>query len=98
MAPKRPDDTDQTPPKEEVQLENRVALSPKEAAKALGISERCLRSNLHDIPYFRLGSRILIPIDMLRESTRDWVYREKSKEDQATQDILRSFEDSTDDE
>ena len=47
----------------------RLALRPKEAALALGISERLLwsKTNAGDIPHCRVGRTILYPIDLLRE-------------------------------
>ena len=48
---------------------NRLALRPKEAARALGISERLLwsKTNAHEIPHCRIGRAILYPVDLLRE-------------------------------
>ena len=48
---------------------HRLALRPKAAAKALGISERFLWSltDCGEIPHVRLGSVILYPVDVLRE-------------------------------
>lgn len=47
-----------------------LSLSPREAARALGISERTLRRRTQPdgpIPVVRLGSRVLYPVDALRE-------------------------------
>ncbi len=60
-------------------LANRVALGLREAAQALGVSERHLRDHLSQIPHFSLGHRTLIPVDAVRrwaaerarEQTRD---------------------------
>ncbi len=47
----------------------RLALRPKEAAKALGISERLLwtKTNCNEIPHCRIGRAIVYPVDLLRE-------------------------------
>jgi len=51
----------------------RLALSPKEAAKALGIGERLLwsKTNAGEIPHVRIGSRVVYPVDALREWMRE---------------------------
>ena len=47
-------------------LESRLALRPREAAKALGLSERALRALLPSLPHFRAGGAVLIPLEPLR--------------------------------
>ena len=51
-----------------------LAMRPREAAKALGISERLLWdwTNKGVVPHVRLGKAILYPVDSLRE----WLKRE----------------------
>ena len=46
-----------------------LALRPKEAAKALGISERLLwtKTNMGDIPHVRIGRRVVYPVSSLEE-------------------------------
>jgi len=48
-----------------------LAIGPRDAANALGISERLLWSITADqtsgIPHFRLGRRVLYPVDQLHE-------------------------------
>ena len=46
----------------------RLAYSVREAAAAIGISSRTLHDFIKDgsLPHFRLGTRVLIPIDALR--------------------------------
>lgn len=48
---------------------NRLALRPKEAAAALGISERLLwaKTNCGEIPHCRIGRAIVYPTALLRE-------------------------------
>jgi excisionase family DNA binding protein len=47
-------------------LSGRLALRPREAAEALGISERKLRELLGRIPHVRLDGVLLFPVDALR--------------------------------
>ena len=47
-------------------LSTRLALRPKEAAEALGISERSLRMLLPELPVVRRGKIVLIPVQALR--------------------------------
>ena len=51
-----------------------LAMQPREAAKALGISERLLWDHTERgaIPHIRLGKAILYPVDSLR----DWLKRQ----------------------
>ena len=46
----------------------RLALRPKEAAKALGIGERLLwsKTNCGEIPHVRIGRAVVYPVDLLR--------------------------------
>jgi excisionase family DNA binding protein len=50
-----------------------LALRPREAAKALGVSERSLWEWTHrgDVPHVRIGRTILYPVDALR----NWLCR-----------------------
>jgi len=45
-----------------------LAMRPREAAKALGISERLLWdwTNRGEVPHIRIGKAILYPVDVLR--------------------------------
>lgn len=54
-------------------LTKSLALRPREAAMALGVSERSLWEWTHrgDVPYVRIGRTILYPVDALR----DWLNR-----------------------
>jgi predicted DNA-binding transcriptional regulator AlpA len=51
-----------------------LAMRPREAAKALGISQRLLweQTNQGMVPHVRLGKAILYPVDSLR----DWLQRQ----------------------
>jgi len=46
----------------------RLALRPREAARALGISERLLwsKTTTNEIPHCRIGRAVLYPVDRLR--------------------------------
>ena len=52
-------------------LRTRLALRPKEAAEALGISERTLRGLLPELPHIRVGGVVMIPVQQLE----DWLRR-----------------------
>lgn len=54
-----------------------LAMKPREAAKALGISERLLWewTDRGIVPHVRLGKRIVYPVDSLRE----WLQRQAQK-------------------
>lgn len=56
-----------------VPAEPRLALSPKEAAIALGVSERLLWSltAAGEVPHTRLGRRVLYPHDLLKRWLAD---------------------------
>lgn len=56
-----------------------LAMRPREAAKALGISERLLWewTDRGVVPHIRLGKAILYPVDSLR----DWLLREAQKKE-----------------
>lgn len=53
----------------------KLALSPREAATAIGISERLMDQLIKDgkIPYCKINTRTLIPVDSLREYLRQGV-------------------------
>ena len=54
-----------------------LAMRPREAAKALGISERLLWewTDRGVVPHVRMGKRIMYPVDSLR----DWLRRQAQK-------------------
>jgi excisionase family DNA binding protein len=47
---------------------DRLSLRPREAARALGISERSLwtLTKANEVPHTRLGKSVLYPVDALR--------------------------------
>lgn len=54
------------PPVPLTELVPRLSLRPKEAAAALGISERRLRQLLPELPHVRRRGVLLFPVDALR--------------------------------
>ena len=73
----------------------RLALSPAEAAKAVGVSERTIRKNLHKLPHARIGNRIVIPVDSLKEWLREQARNEQQQNDGVhgmINEIVESFE------
>ena len=55
----------------------RLALRPRDAARALGLGERKLweLTNCNEIPHIKLGKCILYPVDALR----DWLTKKAAK-------------------
>ena len=66
QADRPPDPHGKSPDRSAVE---RLALRPKEAAKALGIGERLLwsKTNCGEIPHARIGRTVVYPVDQLRE-------------------------------
>jgi excisionase family DNA binding protein len=75
-----------------IDLGCRITLRPAEAAKALGVSERTLRTMLPHLPHFREGGVVLIPVESLRRWADDRAEREKSRVERLADEIRRSFE------
>jgi excisionase family DNA binding protein len=71
-----------------VLLPGRLALRPREAARALGIGERTLRQILPEIPHVRVGSAVVIPVDLLREWLRHRAHVEVRKADDVVREVL----------
>jgi excisionase family DNA binding protein len=74
---------------ERLYLADRLALRPAEAARALGISERTLRSLLPQLPVVRTGGAVLIPVEALREWLRD---RARNGHDQVNEAVRDAVE------
>ena len=66
----------------------RLALRPKEAAAALGVSERTLRQMLPELPHVHLGRRVVIPIEPLRE----WLHSRCRAERMGAEEIVASLQ------
>ena len=73
------------------QLSERLALRPKEAAEALGISERTLRQLLPELPTVRRGNIVLVPVAGLREWLRAESEAEKGRAEKAVTEILEAI-------
>jgi len=73
-------------------LANRLALRPKEAAETLGIGERTLRALLPQLPVVREGAVVLIPVDLLREWLRKRAEEQGNRIDEAVREILEKIE------
>ena len=70
-------------------LGRRLALRPAEAADALGISERTLRSLLPRLPHVRLEGVVLLPIRELEQWLRDQVNARKHERREGVDAIVR---------
>lgn len=78
-------------------LREPLALSPKEAAKALGVSERHLRNLLPELPHVHLGNRVVIPIEALRRWLEEQTRIEHSRIDKVVDEVLQGLDDLADD-
>jgi excisionase family DNA binding protein len=73
-------------------LTRRLALRPKEAAEALGLSERKLREVLPQLPHVRLGGAVLLPVEGLQAWLREQAKVEQGRVEAVVDEILRSVE------
>ena len=73
-------------------LGDRLALRPKEAAEALGVSERTLRKWMRDesLPYFRVEGAVRIPVGDLTAWMRERL-RSQARCDEVAEEILRDL-------
>jgi len=76
------------PSASELCLRNRLALSIKEAAAAIGVSERSVRQMLPELPHVRLGSRVVIPVALLEEWLRTQAETEEDRIGSEVESIL----------
>ena len=79
-------------PETGVRLSERLALSIPEAAKALGVSERLMRTILPDIPHCHVGNRVVIPVALLGEWLRKQAEKEQNVVRKAVNDILEEIQ------
>jgi excisionase family DNA binding protein len=70
---------------------DRLALRPKEAAEALGVSERTFRSILPTLPHVRIGGRVVVPVDGLRRWLEDEERSQRGRADRTTDEILAAI-------
>ncbi len=69
---------------------DRLALRPKEAAEALGVSERTIRQILPELPHLRVGGAVLLPVESLRAWLKKHAESERGHVDEAVDDVLRA--------
>ncbi len=81
-------------PETGVRLSERLALSIAEAAKAVGVSERLLRTVLPEIPHCHIGNRVVIPVPLLDEWLRKQAEKEQNVIGKAVNDILEEIQSS----
>ena len=77
-------------PKPEFELSNRLGLTVEEAADTIGVSERHLRSLLPEIPHCRVGSRVVVPVEPLRQ----WLHERAQAEQQGAEVMAREIVES----
>lgn len=75
-----------------VRLADRLALRPKEAAAALGLSERAFRALLPSLPHVRAGGAVLIPVEALRRWLSERAAQEPDRVDAIVNETLRSVQ------
>ena len=81
------------PATERLHLADRLALRPKEAAEALGVSERTLRQMLPELPHVRVGGVVLLPVDALRGWLIEQAKTERGRAGAVAEEILQSVQD-----
>jgi excisionase family DNA binding protein len=81
-----------TASEEPLHLADRLALRPKEVARALGISERTVRQLLPRLPHVREGGVVLIPVEALREWLRQRAQADPGRIDDTVRAILAELE------
>ena len=71
-----------------VDLSTRLALRPREAAAALGICERTLRTLQPELPCVRVGGTVLYPVKALEEWLSRRAEAEGNRLDAVVEDVL----------
>lgn len=72
-----------------VRLADRIALRPAEAADALGISERTLRTLMPLLPFVRLGGVVLLPLRDLERWLSEQARAQVDAHRERVDDIVR---------
>jgi hypothetical protein len=75
-----------------VELANRLALRPLEAAAALGLSERAFRSLLPRLPHVRVGGAVLVPLEPLRRWLEEQARERSARADAEAAAFLADLE------
>ncbi|HVN36962.1 MAG TPA: helix-turn-helix domain-containing protein [Myxococcota bacterium] len=78
-------------PARALSLSDRLALRPREAAAALGVSERSFRQLLSQIPHVREGGMVLVPVEALREWLRHEAKAQHQRANAEADAILRAL-------
>ena len=81
-------------PETAVCLAERAALTIPEAARAVGVSERLIRSLLPEIPHCNIGNRVVIPVSLLEEWLRQQAGERETVVGKAVNDILGEIQSS----
>jgi hypothetical protein len=76
---------------ERLHLPDRLALRPDEAAEAIGVSPGKLRQMLPELPHFRSGGCVLIPVDGLRQWLSEQTQPGENRVDAAVDEVLASI-------
>ncbi len=76
------------------QLSERMALSIAEAAAAVGVSERLMRTLMPEIPHCRIGNRVVIPVPLLAEWLRKQAQKDEDVVGKAVNEILEEIQSS----
>ena len=82
---------------EPLDLTTRLSLRPKEAAAALGISERKLREVLPQLPHLRVGGAVLLPVDALQAWLREQAKVEQGRVERVVGEVVASVTSSGND-
>lgn len=72
-------------------LNDRLALRPKEAAEALGLSERKIRELIPELPHVRVGGAVLLPVEGLRAWLREQTAVEQAQVTNVVEGILEDL-------
>ena len=81
--------------RDRIRLADRLALRPKEAALAMGLSERTLRQILPELPHVRVGGVVLLPVEGLQTWLREQSRAERGRVDESVKEILDSMKDES---
>jgi hypothetical protein len=81
-------------PETAVRLSERLALSVGEAAAAVGVSERLMRTVLPDIPHCHVGNRVVIPVSLLEEWLRQQAGKRETVVGKVVEEILEEIQSS----
>lgn len=75
----------------DLRLDTRLALRPKEAAKALGICEKTLRKLTPRLPVVRVGGVLRYPVQALRQWLDEEAKRQRAAEERESDEIAREM-------